>query len=130
MKITATGQSIEGSSVKGQSRCPLRARGLQKHNGIKCYIFVARFDVRAATEKPLVGEPELEENAITSTNVEIVCQDATVKSKKRRYQREVAKGSSTHKTNRWVFPQHTSVRITASHPEILAATEKRARLEA
>lgn len=123
--LTQVNQAIEGDKIRGHSRMPLKNRGLQQHNGNLVYRFVASFDVKSHIDKVLsLPNPQFEPNASISQQDKIVCQNALIHSSKSKYSSQVSKGSSTHKTNAWSFPQHTSVTITRSHQEIANAILK------
>lgn len=124
--LTQTGQAIEGDAVEGQSRHPLKARGLAIHNGVRCFRFVASFDVKARIAKALsAGSTRLEPTASTSLSDEVICDKAVIHSLKQRHSSSVSKGSATHQANHWHFPQQSSVRIDMPHQELVNAQSKR-----
>lgn len=121
--LTANGEGIEGDSVVGQSRKPTIARGLVKLNGQTCYRFVADFDVKARITNVLTAINRLEPIASTLPSDEVICAKANIHSVKNKVTSEVDKGSHSHQTNVWRFPNQTSVIVTASHQEIANAKE-------
>lgn len=125
--ITDSGQAIEGLAVSGQSRRPLDARGLIMYNRKRCYLFVASFDVRVNVDKPVPKESRWFPETSTSINTSdrIICEKANIYSTKQRFNTEVAKGSSTHNSNLWKFPQHTAVLVDKVHNEIANAKAAR-----
>lgn len=127
--LVNVGQSIEGASIAGQSRKPLFTTGMTKRNGIVCYHFVAKFDVRAHVKSPLSADAKrLDPEASSSLDDEIICAKANIYTlSKHRPDQKVARGSSTHQTNHWTLPKQSTVRIEFSHQELVNAQSKRLR---
>lgn len=121
------GQAVEGNKIKGQSRNPPRGRGLFPHllNGHRVYRFDVTFDVKASIDEPLSDSTQINPNASVDPEDKIICEDAMIASKKNKISRKVSRGSSTHKTNQWKFPNQSMVQVVKAHPEILNAIEKR-----
>ncbi len=125
MQLVEEGDAIEGDSVTGQSRKPLKYMGAQLDaSERKYYRYVADFDVRA---KVTSGEPpnEFFANASNSREDEIICERALVHSRAGPGRGAVTRGSSTHQTNTWTFSSRTGVRVTRSHEEIKNAIRRR-----
>jgi hypothetical protein len=119
-------QSIEGDPITGQSRKPLNNRGWEKLGDRRINRFVAKFDVKAKVSGILAnGEKVFKENSHCDLEDNVFCEAANIISEKNKYSTAVKKGSATHKTNFWSFPQHTMVEVTRSHSEIQDAIQKR-----
>ncbi|MFN4149543.1 MAG: hypothetical protein ACK4IX_01255, partial [Candidatus Sericytochromatia bacterium] len=93
---------------------------------IKCYRFVANFNVKSNIETELDQETrKLDSTSNTSRISKIICDKSIIHSLKAKYRTNVDHGSSTHKTNFWSFNQQTLVKIDCVHPEIQNAIIKR-----
>jgi hypothetical protein len=126
-EIVNMGNSIEGLSIYGMSRDPLKNRGLQRIKNIKCYQFISSFDVNAEIKKVLNQEtPKIESNSICILGAEIKCEKAVIHSLSERYSSKlISNASAKHSSNSWNFPKQTNVKILISHEEIKNAIEKR-----
>lgn len=123
--LTAPGDGIEGKGVRGNSRDPLRARGLFRMNGVGCFRFTASFNVSAAIVAPPVpGKPRIVPSASVLPSDRIVCDVAAIHRMKRKYSSEVRRGSHRHQSNFWDFSSQTSVVIQFSHKEIADAKRR------
>jgi hypothetical protein len=125
--LTKQGDSVEGLKVEGNSRRPLFNRGLVYHNGIKCYRFLAEFNIKSKIVEQLSKETiKIEQTAHVSFDDEILCDGAVIHSLKDKYSKYLGSNvSATHSSNLWYFPNQSNVRITKSHQEIENAIRKR-----
>lgn len=124
--LTGAGQAIEGKGLSGQSRNPLISRGLVVYNGIRCFRFVAAFDVRATPKAPPepAPAPRLEPTASVSPADTVVCEKAIIHSLKHKRSDNVAPGSGTHQSNFWSFASQASARIEYAHPGLANAMRR------
>jgi hypothetical protein len=127
--LVAAGTAIEGSKIEGSSRRPLVNRGMTRHNGIRCYKFVASMNIKASITEQLPAEfpkdKRLDPDAETTADAETICDKAIVHSTVTKYHGSVAPGSATHNTNHWSFRKQTLVSVERTHNAIQGAIAKR-----
>lgn len=127
-EIVEMGRSIEGKRIKGQSREQLRNRGMENLNGQIVQKYTAKRDVRSQVIEPVLGAELLPGSSVDPAD-EIICQSAVIYTTAKGYSPSVAKGSASHRTNKWTFSDRTAVRVSMSHSGIASAIASRQRRE-
>lgn len=123
--LVKNGESIEGNGIDGHSRNPLKNRGLRPYNDNSYYRFVASRDVKAKIKQKIVGEPQIEENASTCLEDEIICDNAMINSVTGRYKQTIEAESAAHRARRWQFSGMAAIKIIIEHMSIRSAIDKR-----
>jgi hypothetical protein len=124
------GDSIEGEIIDGMSRKPVVYKNIELINGIKCYVFVAGFNVKAGIKAELsTNSKKIYENSYTGIGEDVSCDRAVIASVKNKYSaRKESNASGTHSAFGWSYPNQTNVKIITSHKEIPDALAKRGAL--
>jgi hypothetical protein len=124
------GDSIEGENIEGTSRNPIVYKNIELINGIKCYVFVVSFNVKAGIKAELSkGSKKIYENSYTGIGEEVSCDKVVIASIKNKHStRKESNASGTHSAFGWSYPNQTNVKIITSHKEILDAMAKRGAL--
>jgi hypothetical protein len=120
-------ESIEGLSVEGRSRYPLKDMGLNLHGGKSYNRYIASFDVKSRIRSliPKNGR-KIDKNAHCGLADELSCDKAFIHSCSFRYSQRVSSNmSATHGASTWCFPKQTNVKIHSAHQEILNGIRSR-----
>lgn len=125
--IVKVGESIEGNKIRGTSRKPVDYKGIILEKGMKVHKFIVKFNTKSSITEGLSGaDRKIIENAKTSLEDEIVCEDALLRSIDKRFTNEHESNvSHTHGASSWSFTRQTNVMITRSHQEIENAIRNR-----
>lgn len=124
-RAVLTGAAIEGAKVSGSSRDPLRNFGICVRNGIRCYRFVATFDVRAGISQTLQdGVPMIEPCANRQADAAVQCSRATIHSLDDKPKVHVAERTGAHRASHWRFADQTGVRVDAPHENLVNSMAK------
>ena len=125
--LTKQGDSIEGLKIAGQSRDPLINRGLYIYKEVRCFRFVADFDVKANIVKELNKKTKkIDSEAHLLLDDEIICSGALIHSLNDKYSNSLEHVSAKHRANVWRFTKQSNVAVTKSHEEINNAKQKSA----
>lgn len=129
------GESIEGMSIEGHSRDPLRSKPAKKINGVKCFVFKAEFNVFAEIIVGLANNvlPNAKIEALTLTakgetlgsNTAVITSITKAHTPHGIYQKHVSHVSHTHGANVWAFNQQTNVKVVTPRQEITDVLHKR-----
>jgi hypothetical protein len=124
-------ESIEGESISGDSRDPLRFQRTQKVNGQKQYVFKAEFNVHAQITNTLpLGAAKIDENAFTQLGEKLSSSTAVITSLSKKFSPRLESNfTATHSSNTWEFSKQTNVKVITPRQLVINAIEKRLRTQ-
>jgi len=121
---------IEGKKLSGDSRDPIRNRGLCRINNKEYHSFIANDNSNAVIIQSLSNEEPISQTSsrLVNDNISNVAQ-ISLYSTSNKYTHSVENKTGRHKTNCWDFKKHTLAKISKPNPTTINSMQKRLKNE-